>query len=318
MANMLSERIAELRKERGLTQEQLGQLVGVSAQAVSKWEKGGAPDVELLPALADRLGVSIDSLFGREGGTVNNIDDTLRNWLLSQPEEYRLKRLCRLTWMASQSVIHQQMENIGVPDVDYCDSCKVQAGGEEILVRMAVELKQGLLFGVGAEDFSFMSIFPRPEAGYAAYFAPQEVCRRFFALLARPGCLELMERLHDDPEPHYYVPRVLAKQLNLPPEETEELLAALEGLGMVRKLNLELETGEVSAYIVHENWAFVPFLLFTRCLLEKRDAFYLLWDDFDDQKNREPGFPLGRLTGKRPPKEQPGWNAAPLEGGKTE
>lgn len=49
----LSERIAVLRRERGLTQEQLGQLVGVSAQAVSKWEKGGAPDVELLPTLAD-------------------------------------------------------------------------------------------------------------------------------------------------------------------------------------------------------------------------------------------------------------------------
>ena len=58
MNNCLSEHIASLRKERGLTQEQLGQLVGVSAQAVSKWEKGGAPDVELLPTLADRLGVS--------------------------------------------------------------------------------------------------------------------------------------------------------------------------------------------------------------------------------------------------------------------
>ena len=41
MSNVLSERIAQLRKDRGLTQEQLGQLVGVSAQAVSKWEKGG-------------------------------------------------------------------------------------------------------------------------------------------------------------------------------------------------------------------------------------------------------------------------------------
>ncbi|MDE5696206.1 MAG: helix-turn-helix domain-containing protein [Lachnospiraceae bacterium] len=47
MPGMLSERIAALRKERGLTQEQLGKMVGVSYQAVGKWEKGGAPDVEL-------------------------------------------------------------------------------------------------------------------------------------------------------------------------------------------------------------------------------------------------------------------------------
>ncbi len=48
MPNILSERIAALRKERGLTQEQLGRLVGVSYQAVGKWEKGGAPDIEML------------------------------------------------------------------------------------------------------------------------------------------------------------------------------------------------------------------------------------------------------------------------------
>ena len=76
MSNVLSERIVELRKDRGLTQEQLGQLVGVSAQAVSKWEKGGAPDVELLPALADRLGVTIDSLFGREDGESADFSQT--------------------------------------------------------------------------------------------------------------------------------------------------------------------------------------------------------------------------------------------------
>ena len=44
MLDQLNERIAALRKERGFTLEQLGQMVGVSAQAVSKWEKGGAPE----------------------------------------------------------------------------------------------------------------------------------------------------------------------------------------------------------------------------------------------------------------------------------
>ena len=39
----LNERIASVRKAAGLTQEQLGELVGVSRQAVSKWESGQAP-----------------------------------------------------------------------------------------------------------------------------------------------------------------------------------------------------------------------------------------------------------------------------------
>ena len=55
MPGVLSEHIASLRKERGLTQDQLGKMCGVSSQAVGKWEKGGAPDVELLPILAEQL-----------------------------------------------------------------------------------------------------------------------------------------------------------------------------------------------------------------------------------------------------------------------
>ena len=57
--------IAKLRKEKNITQEELAKKLDVSAQAVSKWENGGAPDLELLPKIADYFGVSIDYLFGR-------------------------------------------------------------------------------------------------------------------------------------------------------------------------------------------------------------------------------------------------------------
>ena len=81
MTSKLSEQIAALRKERGLTQEQLGNMVGVSAQAVSKWEKGGTPDVELLPVLSRQLGVTIDALFGMEGGEQVAVEDAVGRWL---------------------------------------------------------------------------------------------------------------------------------------------------------------------------------------------------------------------------------------------
>ena len=53
-----AERLKQIRKEKGLSQEDLAELLDVSRQAVSKWERGcGAPDISLLPALAAALGV---------------------------------------------------------------------------------------------------------------------------------------------------------------------------------------------------------------------------------------------------------------------
>ena len=59
----LGARIAQLRRDQGLTQEMLAQRMGVSPQAVSKWERGLAcPNPVWLDDLADVLGTSIDSL----------------------------------------------------------------------------------------------------------------------------------------------------------------------------------------------------------------------------------------------------------------
>lgn len=61
--------IAQLRRERGMTQETLAEMIGVSAQTVSKWEnQTTCPDVALLPVIADVFGVTIDALYGRETG----------------------------------------------------------------------------------------------------------------------------------------------------------------------------------------------------------------------------------------------------------
>ena len=63
----LSENIARLCKERSMTQEALAEMIGVSAQTISKWETGGGyPDVTFFPELAKIFGVSIDYLMTGE------------------------------------------------------------------------------------------------------------------------------------------------------------------------------------------------------------------------------------------------------------
>ena len=63
MNQTLGKRIGALRREKGLKQDELAEKLGISPQAVSKWETDQTcPDISLLPTLAKILGVSVDEL----------------------------------------------------------------------------------------------------------------------------------------------------------------------------------------------------------------------------------------------------------------
>ncbi|MBE6647508.1 MAG: helix-turn-helix transcriptional regulator [Ruminococcaceae bacterium] len=63
--NNLGKKIASARHTLGLTQKDLADRVGVTAQAVSKWERGSScPDIAILDEIADSLGVSVSELLG--------------------------------------------------------------------------------------------------------------------------------------------------------------------------------------------------------------------------------------------------------------
>ena len=72
MEQTLGNRIAENRKRLKLTQEQLAEKLGVTAQAVSKWENDqSCPDIGTLPRLSQIFGISTDALLGCEAQTVH-------------------------------------------------------------------------------------------------------------------------------------------------------------------------------------------------------------------------------------------------------
>jgi tellurite methyltransferase len=73
MQNILAANIAALRKAAGLTQAELAEQIGISFQAVSKWETGQTlPDTAILPKIAEIFGVSMDKLFGYDTAKAKN------------------------------------------------------------------------------------------------------------------------------------------------------------------------------------------------------------------------------------------------------
>ena len=72
----LGQKIRELRRRDERTQEALAEAIGVTSQAVSRWESnGGYPDMEMIPSIANYFGVSIDELFGYNNERSKKIDE---------------------------------------------------------------------------------------------------------------------------------------------------------------------------------------------------------------------------------------------------
>ncbi len=72
--------IKQLRQRKSLTQEQVAEKLGVSYQAVSKWETGAnTPDIALLPEIASLFGVSIDALFSEEVPDYSDIQSFMKD-----------------------------------------------------------------------------------------------------------------------------------------------------------------------------------------------------------------------------------------------
>ena len=82
MVLSLGANIKRFRLERGLTQEEVANHLGISFQSISKWERGEAyPDIEMLPVLANYFGVNVDELLGvSEQARKEKYDDINNRW----------------------------------------------------------------------------------------------------------------------------------------------------------------------------------------------------------------------------------------------
>ncbi len=82
-----AENLKQIRKEHHLSQEELAEMVGVSRQAVSKWEQDmGYPEVETLLLLSEKLNVSLDALLARSTACRPE-QDTIDSIVITSPHE---------------------------------------------------------------------------------------------------------------------------------------------------------------------------------------------------------------------------------------
>lgn len=270
----VGENIVRLRREIGLTQEQLGALVSVSAQAVSKWEKGGMPDSELLPAIADALGVTVDTLFGREYAKKADMKELFFNWYLHVPEEKRQYELFKLLLMTQASPVKTE-EEAPANALDSLSTLPLKTAngfykenGEDVSVWLRSEMVDdfGMRLSIPAEDCPLYAVLSEPEGGYLQNLLEPKAYRKLFSALAMEGSMELLYFLYSKPV-EYYSAAALKKACRMEEKLITTALEAMCELRLINKRTVVDADGKRSIYALRENPGLVPFLLFARWLM---------------------------------------------------
>lgn len=270
--------IAKYRKEEGITQEELGRAVGVSTQAVSRWECGGTPDVELLPAIADRLHVSIDALFGRDGNETADIEKLLQQKLLHTPKERCMEEMLHYIWVMQQTVflnhtpeLWSVLEMLPVQVMDR----SAEEHPKMIPPQMVLNDEQGcMLYGI-VKDRRFALVFPEPEGGWASAMKQPEEYIRLFTLLAKPYYLEMLIDMDMRGADEHFTARLAAARLGIPEEEAGKILEELTEHMMAERLTVADENGMLAIYRKGLEANLVVFLLFCEEMMHSSGGVYM-------------------------------------------
>lgn len=273
--NTLGANISRLRKQAGMTQEELGHAVSVSTQAVSRWERGGSPDISSLTAIADVFGVTLDALFEHEAPSAVSTEDVISQDLRLTPAERRFERAYALAWhmMKAAATTFDPSGGSNYRFMTGIENVDRKAGDKPESVPSVVYISHdtGIMQASVAKDFHYALIMPEPEDGFASIMKYAGEYRRFFACLAEPYMVEMLAFLYTLEPKQHFTAAFAAERLGISPEAAEEVLTEMKSLRMVLDISAETPVGQLHVYHRLEDTAPIPFLYMATELMRAQD-----------------------------------------------
>ena len=264
---IIGKKIASMRKEKGIKQEELANCVGVSTQAVSKWENGGVPDTELLPKIADFFGVSVDSLFGRNITDYSDLRSALIKKICDTPHDERFKLVFNYCW---------DMERALMPHADGIEKCSIEdyekGIGEDAQHYSSIMQNDGFTRMGIANRSQYFLIVPEPKRTDKAYFNGIDY-PAFFKDISDDDFWNACVYLNKRDFQKAFTTALFINKLGINAEKAEEILSKLKKYKMVYSTQIEMDDEIQTVYHFSPTPSFIALLIFAREIIEKPEIF---------------------------------------------
>lgn len=234
--SVFSSQLMKYRKQKGLTQEALANRLNVTPQAVSKWEKGGYPDGELLPEIARTLDVSLDVLFGLKTEEENSVASALTDAIQELPESEKSDFCMNVFYTLLSAYSNIYSGETGMP--------------ETLLRETYAELKTDYELALARlnEDMRYCCFLKIPEKGIDSYAEINDRLLQFFRLLSRREALQIIFFFAGVERNHFWSVEQIASSLHISINVVSDVLQELDRLGAVWEVKVELGSGMRSVY----------------------------------------------------------------------
>ena len=227
----LSSNIKRLRLDKNLTQEQLATKLGVSAQAVSKWETSETyPDGALLVPLANELEVSLDELFGNDSVSMADISGRIVKLIHNTEAKERFNVARDIGWQIERGLFNCRMEIEKKYDPN---EIKNQKNASYILDDNGFTIVSN-----GKEPF--FSVFPQPAEGYGHFLNDKDDLQKIFAALSHTDTMNTLIYLYHKTENYVFESAVLERDCEIASDQINAVIDDLLTLKLIWKQELTI------------------------------------------------------------------------------
>lgn len=258
--NTLGQNILKFREQAGLSQGELGNRVGVSAQAVSRWERGGMPDAALLPQIASALGRSLDDLYSLTSVQTKSLEALISQEFHRIPSEQLMTRTFQLAWHLMK--VHGGVYS-DVSERVFTNTCSSEENDDGTApANCYFDMNCGLMQAAVTPRCKYALFMPEPREGFSSILKSTQDYQRLFALLGKEYRLAVLLLGYTLPRSTQFSADYVCAELGIPLELAQEILDELCSYRMLDHCSIQVPGRCIDTYRSFQNPDILPLLYF--------------------------------------------------------